>query len=143
MQRHRHQRVGLGQQLAAGLADPPPHHRRQVEPVAIFERMDQRPGNLVEAHGGAGAVVGRRVGDGFHGQDARTRVIDEGNAEPLAVGPGDEREFRPARRTQALAVDRLAAGGAQRRQSEIKRRAQHRARRRGGTPQPRGQCDGA
>ena len=98
MQRHRHQRVGLGQQLAAGLADPASHHRRQIEPIAIFERMDQGARNLVETHRGAGAVIGRRVGDGFHGQDARTRVIDEGNAEPLAIGPGDEREFRPARR---------------------------------------------
>jgi hypothetical protein len=41
MQRHRHQRVGFGQKLAAGLADPASHHRRQVQPVAIFERMDQ------------------------------------------------------------------------------------------------------
>ena len=42
-------------------------------------------------------------------------------------GAGDEGQFRPACRTKRLAFDRFATGGAQRRQSEIERRAQHRA----------------
>src|SRR5262249_16132033 len=50
-------------------------------------------------------------------------------------------QFRPARRTQALAVDRLAAGGAQRRQRQIERAAQHGARSVGGLSEARGQGD--
>ncbi len=127
MQGNRHQRIGLGQKFPAGLADPAPHHRREVEPIATFKGMHQSPRNFVEAYRGAGAMVGRRVGDRFHGQDARTRVIDERNAEPLAIGPGDEREFRPARRTEPFTFDRLAASRAQPRQGEIERGAQQRA----------------
>ncbi len=37
MQRHRHQRVGLGEQFAAGARHPAAHHRRKIEPVAVFE----------------------------------------------------------------------------------------------------------
>ena len=107
--------------------EPAPHHRREVEPVAIFEPMHQRPRNVVEAHGGAGTLVGRRVGDRFHGQDAGTGIVDEGNAEPFAIRPGDEGELRPAGRTEPFALDRLAADRAQPRQGEIERGAQHRA----------------
>ena len=82
-------------------------------------------------------MVGRRIGDRFHGQDARTRIIDEWNAEPLAIGPGDEGELRPARRTEPFAFDRLAASRAQPRQSEIERGAQQRADGAGGALEPR------
>ncbi len=98
MQRHRDQRVGFGENFASRLADPASHHRRNVELVAIFEGMNERPRNLVEAHGGASALIGRRVGDRCHRQDARTRVIGERNAKTLAIGTGDEGELRPARR---------------------------------------------
>ncbi len=50
----------------------------------MFKGMHQSARNFVEAHRGAGAMVGR-IGDRFHGQDARTQVIDEGNAEPPAI----------------------------------------------------------
>ena len=112
MQRHRHERVGFGEKFASGLTDPAAHHWRKIKPIAIFECVLRRPGNLVETHPGASAVIGRRVGDGFHGQDARTRVIRERTAEPLAIGASDEGEFRPALRAQPLAVDWLAARGA-------------------------------
>jgi hypothetical protein len=59
------------------MRDPAPQHLRKVEPVAIFESVHQRPRNFVEAHGGAGAVAGRRIGDRFHGQDAGFGVIHE------------------------------------------------------------------
>ncbi len=77
VQRYRHKSVGLDQEFAAGLRDPASHHRHQVEPVAIFECMHQAARNLVETHGGAGAVISRRIGDRLHGQDARTGVIQE------------------------------------------------------------------
>jgi hypothetical protein len=129
VQRHRDQRIGLGQNLAAGVADPAPHHRRQIEPVAIFEGMDQGARNLVEAHRGARAVVGGRVGNRFHRQHARPRIVLERDAEPLAVRPRDQRQFRPASRTKATALDRLAAGGAQPRQCHVDRGAAKRLRR--------------
>jgi hypothetical protein len=66
MQRHRDERVGLGKELASGEREPASHHRREIEPVAIFERVDQRAGNFVEAHRGAGALIGRRMGYRFH-----------------------------------------------------------------------------
>jgi len=131
VQRHRDDSVGLGQKVAAGMAEPAPHHWRKVEPVAIFESVHQGARNLVEAYRGAGPMIGRRVGDRFHRQDARSRIVDEGNAEPLAIGPGDERELRPAYWAEPLPFDRLAASGAQTRQGEIERKAQHRARRAG------------
>jgi len=100
-----------------------PHHRCEVEPVAIFEAVDQRPRNIVEAHGGAGAMIGRRVGNRFHGQDARPGIIHERNAEALAIGAADEGQLRPAGRAQAAPHDRFAASRAKRRQGEIERHA--------------------
>jgi hypothetical protein len=91
--------------------------------------MDKRARNVVETHRGARAMIGRRIGDRFHRQNARAGIVGEGNAEPLAIGPGDEREFRPAGRTEAASLDRFAAGRAQRRQSKIERRARQRAHR--------------
>ena len=96
MQRHGDKRVGLGQKLASGLGDEASHHRCKVKAIGIFKGMDQRAGYLVKSHGGPGAMVGRRVGDGLHGQDAWSRVIHERNAEPLAIGPGDEGQLGPA-----------------------------------------------
>jgi len=123
VQRHGNKRIRFSQQLAAGLADPAPHHGRKVERVAIFESMHQGARYLVETHRRPGAMIGRRVGNRFHGQHAGTWVIDERNAEPFAGGPRDEREFRPACRAQTLPVDRLAAYGAKTRQRQIERRA--------------------
>jgi hypothetical protein len=77
VQRHRHQRIRLGQQLAAGLGEPAAHHRREIEPVAIFERVHQRARYLVETHRCAGAPVSRRVGDRLHGQNAGPGIVDE------------------------------------------------------------------
>ena len=116
MQRHRNQRVRLGKKFAAGLTDPAAHHWCKVKPIAIFERVHQGPRNLVETHRGASAVISRGIGDRLHRQDARSGVVDEGRAEPLAIGSRDERQFRPARRTEAAAFDRLAAGRAEWRQ---------------------------
>jgi hypothetical protein len=92
----------------AGVRDPAPQHPRKVEPVAIFESVHRRPRNFVEAHGGAGAVTGRPIGDRFHGQDAGPGVIHEWNTQPLAIRSTDEGEFRPASRTEPLPFDRPA-----------------------------------
>ena len=97
VQRHRHQRVGLAQERAPGVRHPAAHGGREVEPVAVFEGMHQRARDLVVAHRGAGAVIGRRIGDRLHRQDAGSGIVGERDAEPLAVGRGDERELVPSR----------------------------------------------
>ena len=70
-------------------------------------------------------LIGRRIGDRFHRQHARARVIDERNAEPLAIRRVMKESFDQHAGQSRLAFDRLAAGGAERRQREIERRAQH------------------
>ena len=142
VQRHRNEGVGVGEELAAGMRHPASHHRREVEPVAVFQRMDELARDIVVAHGGAGAVIGRRIGDGFHRQEAGPAIETERDAEPLAIGRRDERELGPARRAQTGAFDRLAAGGAKLRQRDVDERARtrratrclSRANRRAGTP---------
>ena len=125
MQRHRQQRVGVGEQFAAGARHPAPHHRRQIEPVAVFEGQHQRAGDVVIAHRGARAVIGRRIGDRLHRQQAGAGIVGERDAEPRAIRRLDQRQFRPAGRAQADAVaERLAAGRAQRRQRHVEGKAQ-------------------
>jgi hypothetical protein len=122
----RNESVSLGQEFAPGAADPAAHHRCKIEPVAIFEGMHQGPRYLVEAHRGARIVIGRRIGDRFHGQDAGAGIIDEGNAKPFAIGPGDEGQLRPASRTEPLAFHGLTADRAQARQGDVESAAQQR-----------------
>jgi len=63
MQRHGDQRVGLSQQLAAGACHPLAEHGREIEPVAVFERVYQFARDVVLTHRGARPVVSGRVGD--------------------------------------------------------------------------------
>ena len=81
--------------------------------------MDERAGNVIEAHGSAGTPVGRRIGDRLHREHAGPGIIGEGNAEAFAIGWGDERELRPAGRAQRGIAHRLAAGRAKRRQRHV------------------------
>ena len=136
VQRHRHQRVGLAQERAPGIRHPAAHGGREVEPVAVFERMHQRARDLVVAHRGAGAVIGRRIGNRFHRQDAGTGIVGERDAEPLAVGRGDERQLGPAGGAQPGVADRLAAGGAKLRQRDVDDQAERRAQRAGDPAKP-------
>jgi hypothetical protein len=93
MQRHRNDDVGVGQELGARARHPSAHHRGEIGAVLIFERVNHRARHVVIAHGGAGAAVGRRIGDRFHRQQAGPRVVDEGDAQPLAIRPLDERHL--------------------------------------------------
>ncbi len=90
MQRHRDERIGLGQEFASGARGPAAERRRQIEAVAVFERMHQRAGDIVITHRGAGSCVGRRIGDRLHREEARAGIVGEGNAQPLAIRPCDE-----------------------------------------------------
>src|ERR1700745_3848313 len=82
---------------------------------------------VVVAHRRAGAVVGWRIGDCFHRQQAWPAVEGERNAEPLAIGRRDEGELGPASRTQTRAVDRLATGRAKLRQRDVNHEPEARA----------------
>jgi hypothetical protein len=98
VQRYRHQGIGVAEDLAPGPCHPLAHGGGEVEPVAIFERMHEVAGDIVEAHRGSGAPIGGRVGDGLHGEDAGAGVIGERNPQARAIGRGDERDLGPARR---------------------------------------------
>jgi hypothetical protein len=117
MQRDRHERIGIGGEFPPGTRHPAAHHGRKIEPVAVFEAVHQFARDVVVTDGGAGAIVGGRVGDRLRRQEPRTGIVGEGNAETRAVGRLDEMQFRPAFRAQGSAIaQRHAAGGAQRRQ---------------------------
>jgi len=125
MQRHRHERVGIVGQLAPGPRHPAAHGRRQIEPVAVFERMHERARDVVVAHRRAGAGEGGRMGDRLGRQHAGPRVVAERRAQPLAERRRDERQLRPARGAQAAVIaDETAAGRAQRRQAEVEGEAE-------------------
>jgi len=124
------QGIGIRQQFVPGPCHPAPHGGREVEPVAVFQRMDQRPRDVVVANRGACPVIGRRIGDRLHRKDARAGVIGKRNAEALAIGRRDQRKLRPARRAEAVAANRLAAGRAEGRQRDIQRPAEERSERR-------------
>jgi hypothetical protein len=84
VQRNRHDQVGLGQKLTAGARHPSAYGRCKIEAVAIFEGMNKGAGDLVIAHGGRCPMIGRRIGNRLHGQDAGSRIIDKRNPQPLA-----------------------------------------------------------
>jgi hypothetical protein len=127
MQRHRHQRVSLRKQFAARIADPAPHHRRQIKAVAIFEGVDKGARNLVEPHRRTRPVIDRGLGDRLHRQDTWAGVVHERDAQPFAIGPRDEGELRPARRAEPLALDRRPTHGTELRQGDVERCTQKRA----------------
>ena len=73
VQGHRHQHIGLVEQFLPRPRHPAAHRGRQIGAVLVFQRMHQRAGDVVIAHRGAGALVGRWVGDRLHRQQFRDR----------------------------------------------------------------------
>ncbi len=124
VQRHRDDGVGLGEQFAAGIGHPAPHHRGEVEPVAVFEGVHELLGDVVVADRGPRPLVGRRIGD-CRGREPTRSIVwwsvleREGGAEPGAIRRRDEAKLAPASRAQAGAVHGLAAGGAVLRQRHV------------------------
>ncbi len=119
VQGNRHQHVGLIKQFLARPRHPAAHGGREISAVLIFQRMHQRARDIVIAHRGAGALVGRWIGDRLHRQQFGAGIIDKGDPEPRAEGWRDKRQFCPARGADPLAVDRFAAGNAQCRQRNV------------------------
>jgi hypothetical protein len=64
VERHRHDHVGLGQKLRCGASHHAPECGSEVQAVAVFEPMHQRPGGVVVERRGAGAAEHGRIGNG-------------------------------------------------------------------------------
>ena len=86
VQRYRDQRVGLRKQFAAGPRHPAAHRGGEIGAVLVFQGMHQRARDVVITHRRARPRIGRRIGDRFHRQQFGAGVVDEGNAEPGAIG---------------------------------------------------------
>jgi len=91
-------RVGAGlreepraEQFPAGARHPAAHRGGEIGAILVFQGVHQRTRDVVIAHRGPGARVGRRIGDRFHRQQAGAGIVGEGDAEPRAVGRLDER----------------------------------------------------
>ena len=100
---------------------PAAHGRRQIGAVLVFQRMHQRARDIVIAHRGPRAPVGRRIGDRLHRQQFGAGIVDKGNAEPRAVGLSMNDSFAQHSAQTPFAIDRLAAGHALRRQRDVER----------------------
>ena len=98
--------------VAAGIGHPAAQHWRNIEPVAIFERMHESACDLIIAHCCTGAPIGRRISDCLHGKKPGRGLVGERNAEPFTIGWGDKRKLGPAGRAKAGPLDGLAAYGA-------------------------------
>jgi len=123
VQRHRNQRVGLLQELAPGPRHPAAHRRREVGAVLIFQRM---PPALARRRHSAPrrARVDRRADlISLPSTQAGSGIVDKGNAEFWTKRRRNERQPCPALGADAFAVDRFAAGDAQRRQRDVERKA--------------------
>ena len=109
MQRDRHECIGVSDQFAACIRHPAAHDGRQVEPVAVFQGMNKRAGDIAVTNGCACSVIGGRIGNGLDRDNSGAGIIGKRDSEPLAIGRGNERELRPADRAYAFVADRLAA----------------------------------
>jgi hypothetical protein len=96
VQRNRHQRVGLLKQFLAGPRHPAAHRRRQIGAVLVFQGVHQRAGDVVVTHRGAGALIGRWIGDRLHRQQSGPGIVDERDAEFWTERRRDERQFLPS-----------------------------------------------
>jgi hypothetical protein len=98
VERHRNDEVGLRQELGAG----PRHHGAQsfgqLDPVAVFQPVDEGAGRSIVVSRRAGALENRRIGHGGRRQEGHPEVHRERGAEALAIGPLDQSQARPAAR---------------------------------------------
>ena len=126
MQRHRHDEIGIGQELGAGARHPGAECRRKIEPVAKFEPVRQGAGHIVIADRGAGPLIDRRVGDRRGRNEPRAHLDRKWRPQPLAIGPLDQAKPRPASGAQgARFCGRRMADGAGWRIDEITQSLPH------------------
>ena len=130
MQRNRHDARRHPPADPAGARHPAAHGGCEIEPVAIFEGMHQRAGDVVIAHGGAGAADRRAdrrspASTGCRGRDRRRRECRAARRRAARWA----RASTSRRRTGRRSADHIAAGRAERRQRDIERQPQRRAQR--------------
>ena len=98
--------LGVRQEFAAGARHPAAHGGREVEPVAIFERVHQRARDVVVAHAPGARWSGGRIGDRLHRQHAA----------------GRDRRRRECRAARNRAAAMTATAWTSRRRSRARRR---------------------
>ena len=96
--RHRHDQVGIGEQLGTGPCHPARQQAARLVAIGVLEAMDQFAHDMVEHGRGAGPVVGRGIG-GRRGRNQRpvTAAERQRQAEPVAQRRRDERDLLPTR----------------------------------------------
>ena len=103
MQRHRDEKIGLGQNLPPGARHPEPERLARAPSgryiSADGSRVARRP--VLEPRHGAGTGIDRRIGDRVGRMQALdAEIIGKRRAEPLAIGPVDEIDAAPAGRAK-------------------------------------------
>ena len=139
MERHRHDDLGIGEELGAGAGHHGAERPAKLEPVAVFEAVDELAGDVVIARRGAGPLEHRRIGDRGRRQQGHAEIDRERRAEALAIGPLDELDVRPAAGAERVRLAGCpAAADAGRRIDDAEHRAGGAAAEAGGTLAPPG-----
>jgi hypothetical protein len=120
VQGHWDNHIGVRQQFAAGTGHPPPHSLGQIETVAVFQTVNQAPGNIIVTCNGATAIEWRRIGDGLGRQRTAAEIVGKGDPEALAIRLFNQMEGGPTLGAErSKAGDGLLAGEAICRQEEV------------------------
>ena len=117
VQRHRHDDIGLGDQLGAGPQHPACHPRREVGAVVVFQALHHLARDAGIGDRRTRPLEGRRVGDRLGRQETLAHVVRERRAHHRAPWPLEEAELRPAGAAQRAGLAR-PAGGSRRRPAE-------------------------
>jgi hypothetical protein len=108
MQGHRHDHVGIGQQLRAGPDHHAAHGTGELQTIVVFEAVhEQARGPVIFRHG-PGTPEDRWVCDGGGREERLAEINGKGQSQPFAEGPLNEADARPAGGAQGM---RLPGGG--------------------------------
>ena len=100
VKRNRNDAIALSKRFSACSCHPQCHQTREVRAVLIFQLVDQFAGWPVVNRRGPETIKARRIGYGFSADHSFAVIIDEGDAENLAIGPLDEFYLWPALNTE-------------------------------------------
>jgi hypothetical protein len=100
MQRHRRQKIGLGQHIGAGASHPACDRTGKLSAVGILETVHERAGrSILEPRHGPGPAEGWWVGHRLRRDETLAKIVLERRAETLAIWAFDEANRAPAART--------------------------------------------
>lgn len=120
MERHRHEKIGVGDELGSR-----GHQHLHEQPdglvaIAIFETVNEVAHDTFEMRGGAGAGVNGGMAQSRGGERDFAGAIGQGMAEPFAERRPDEVDAPPAYRAQdAMCGKRCVAAQANGRKDEV------------------------